>query len=80
MFGSSPTSLGAVGAAGEVGKVGEEAYVPTKVTGTFVIPSLAAGVEFWFVAALSSDLLLPKPEIYPRLAFGRVRRSGMLTT
>lgn len=41
-------SLGAVGAVGEVGEVGKEAYIPTKVTRTFVIPPLAAGVEFCF--------------------------------
>ena len=46
-------SLGAVGAVGEVGKVGEEAYIPTKVTRTFVIPPLAAGVEFWSVTTPS---------------------------
>ena len=46
-------SLGAVGAIAEVGKIGEEAYVPTKVTRTFVIPALAAGVQFWYVTSLS---------------------------
>ena len=46
-------SLGAVGAIGEVGEIGEEAYVPTKVTRTFVIPPLAAGVQFWYCFTLS---------------------------
>ena len=54
-------SLGAVGAVGEVGEVGEEAYVPTKVTRIFVIPPLAAGVEFWYVAVLSYNPSLLKP-------------------
>ena len=45
-------SLGSIGAVGEVGDVGQEAYVPTKVTRTFVIPTLAAGVECWYVTAL----------------------------
>ncbi|CAD6578694.1 MAG: hypothetical protein ASARMPRED_008804 [Alectoria sarmentosa] len=41
-------SLGAVGAVGEIGEAGEEAYIPTKVTRTFLIPRLAAGVKFCF--------------------------------
>ena len=46
-------SLGAVGAVGEVGNIGEEAYVPSKVTRVFAMPAMAAGVEFWYVAALA---------------------------
>ena len=49
-------SLGAIGAVGEVGETGEEAYVPTKVTRTFVIPPLAAGVQFWYVPSFSYKL------------------------
>lgn len=73
-------SLGAVGAVGEVGEVGKEAYVPTKVTRTFVIPPLAAGVEFWYFKPLSYDLLFSMPQVCPCLASGKVHCSGKLTS
>ena len=65
-------SLGSVGAVGEVGEVGKEAYVPTKVTRTFVIPSLAAGVEFWYVTTLPYNILLPQPKGCPCMTFGKL--------
>ena len=40
-------SLGSIGAVGEVSEAGTEAYVPTKMSHTFIVPPLAAGVEFW---------------------------------
>lgn len=41
-------SLESTGAIGVVGDIGNEAYVPTSTTRTFIIPPLAAGVEFCF--------------------------------
>lgn len=72
-------SLGAVGAVGEVGKVGEEAYIPTKVTRTFVIPPLAAGVEFWSVTTSSIAASVPEPHIYPILRIENAHCSELLT-
>ena len=46
-------SLGDIGAVGEVGRIRKEAYIPTKVTRNFVIPRLAAGVQFWYVTTYS---------------------------
>ena len=51
-------SLGAIGTVGEVGEIGKEAYTATKVTKTFVIPQLAAGVEFWYVTTIPYRLVI----------------------
>ena len=61
-------SLGAVGAVGEVGEVGKEAYIATKVTRTFVIPQLAAGVEFWYVTLTPYHLVVSRRYLCPCFA------------
>ena len=61
-------SLGAVGAVGEVRKIGKEAYIATKVTRTFVIPQLAAGVEFWYVTIIPYHLVLSRRYFCPCFA------------
>ena len=53
-------SLGAVGAVGEFGEIGKEAYTATKVTKTFMIPQLAAGVEVWYVTIVPYRLVMSR--------------------
>ena len=58
-------ALGAVGAVGEVGEIGKEAYTATKVTRTFAMPQMAAGVEFWYATVLSYRLVVSRLPVCP---------------
>ena len=72
-------SLGAVDAMGKLCAIGKEACIATKVTRGFVIPHLAASVEFWYVTVIPQYLLV-FASFLSLLCRSKSHSSGLLTS